>query len=61
MELEAWLHEERWLPPHLPLSEVKFAIATVLLFLPTVVVVHKVAVILMNLVKPQREISKKKN
>ena len=49
MDLEAWLHTERWLPPHLSLSEVKFALATVLLFLPTVVVFHKLAVLLMRL------------
>jgi len=42
--MEAWLHEVRWLPPHLQLGEVKFAAATVLLFIPTVIVVHKIVV-----------------
>ncbi len=43
--MEAWLHDEGWLPPHLSVSEVKFALATVVLFLPTVVVLHRVAVL----------------
>ena len=57
-ELERWLHSERWLPPHLSLSEVYFAIATVVLFLPTVVLAHNLVVLLLGL-RPAGQAQKK--
>ena len=53
--MEAWLHSERWLPPHLSLSEVKLALLTVLLFLPTVVVTHKIAVAILSAVQKKKK------
>ena len=43
MEAGGSLQRAGWLPWHLPASDVVFAFATVLLFLPAVVLVHRAA------------------
>ena len=53
--MEAWLHEQGWLPAHLPLSDVKLSLATVVLFLPAVVFAHWVAKTLAACVRGQSQ------